>query len=48
VPFQVNNDIKDPAGRFVIIQGRLVTEIINLVNIYGPIRMTLNFIATYF
>lgn len=35
-PFQVNNVIKDPAGRFVIIQGRLVTEIINLVNIYGP------------
>lgn len=36
VPFHIQDIIKDPAGRFVIIQGELLTERINLVNIYGP------------
>lgn len=36
VPFQVQNIIKDPAGRFVIIQGELLAERINLLNIHGP------------
>ncbi len=48
VPFQVNNVIKDPAGRFVIIQGRLVTEIINLVNIYGPNKDDSKFYSNIF
>ena len=36
VPFHVQDIIRDPAGRYVIIQGELLTERINLVNIYGP------------
>lgn len=36
MPFQVQDIIKVSAGRFVIIQGVLLTERINLVSIYGP------------
>lgn len=36
VPFQVDNIIKDKRGRYLIIQGSLLTENINLVNVYGP------------
>lgn len=36
VPFQVNNIISDKAGRYLVVQGTLLTESINLVNVYGP------------
>ena len=36
VPFQVNNTIVDTAGRYLVVQGTLLREDINLVNIYGP------------
>lgn len=36
VPFQVKNVIKDKMGRYLIIQGSLLSENINLVNLYGP------------
>lgn len=36
VPFQVNKEIADRAGRYLIIQGTYMSKIINLVNIYAP------------
>lgn len=36
VPFQVNNTIQDKHGRFLVVQGTLLRENINLVNVYGP------------
>lgn len=36
VPFQVKNVIGDKLGRYLIIQGSLLSENINLVNLYGP------------
>uniref|UniRef100_A0A669E357 Reverse transcriptase domain-containing protein n=1 Tax=Oreochromis niloticus TaxID=8128 RepID=A0A669E357_ORENI len=36
VPFQVNNTIYDKAGRFLVVQGTLLKETLNLVNVYGP------------
>ncbi len=36
VPFQVKNLIKDRMGRYLIIQGSLLSENVNLVNLYGP------------
>ncbi len=48
VPFQVQDIIKDPAGRYVIIKGMLLTEIINLVNIYGPNKNDPRFYSNIF
>ena len=36
VPFQVSDVIKDKYGRYLIIQGSLLSVNLNLVNIYGP------------
>lgn len=36
VPFQVNNTIFDKAGRFLVVQGILLRENVNLVDVYGP------------
>lgn len=36
VPFHVTNVIKDKFGRYLIIQGSILHETFNLVNIYGP------------
>ena len=36
IPIQVEKITKDPAGRFVIVQGVLFSEKINLINVYGP------------
>lgn len=36
IPFHVINVIKDTFGRYLIIQGSILHEKINLVNIYGP------------
>ena len=36
VPFQVNNVVVDTAGRYLVVQGTLLREDINLVNIYAP------------
>lgn len=36
IPFQVVNSIIDPKGRYIILQGILVYEKLNLVNVYGP------------
>ncbi len=35
VPFQVHV-IGDPAGRYIMVQGTLLSENINLINVYGP------------
>lgn len=35
VPFQVNNTIDDTTGRFMVVQGTLLKESINLVNVFG-------------
>lgn len=36
VPFQVENVVKDRWGRYLIIQGSLLAEKLNLINLYGP------------
>lgn len=36
VPFQIIKIIKDSNGRYVIVQGNIMSQKINLVNIYGP------------
>lgn len=36
VPFQIHNVIRDPAGRYIMVQGTLLYEKINLINLYGP------------
>lgn len=36
VPFQVKNIIKDKRERYLIVQGSLLLENLNLVNLYGP------------
>lgn len=36
VPFQVQNIVKDKWGRYLIIKSPLLTERLNLVNLYGP------------
>ena len=36
VPFEVTNEIKDTFGRYIIIQGSILSTKLNLVNIYGP------------
>uniref|UniRef100_A0AAQ5X3B6 exodeoxyribonuclease III n=1 Tax=Amphiprion ocellaris TaxID=80972 RepID=A0AAQ5X3B6_AMPOC len=36
VPFQMIKTIQDPAGRYVIAQGNILSFAVNLVSIYGP------------
>lgn len=36
VPFQVDNTISDNAGRYLVVQGKLLGDNINLINVYGP------------
>lgn len=36
VPFQVEKITKDSAGRFIIVEGYLFGDKINLINVYGP------------
>lgn len=36
IPFQINNTTLDPGGRFIILQGHLFGQYLNLVNVYGP------------
>lgn len=36
VPFQVKHVLKDKFGRYLIVQGSLLSENLNLVNVYGP------------
>ena len=44
----VTEVISDKFGRFLIIQDKLYTEYLNLVNIYAPNMMTQIFSITYF
>lgn len=48
VPLQIKNIIKDPAGRYIIVQGMLLFENINLINVDGPNERTLNSITISF
>uniref|UniRef100_A0A669DA51 Reverse transcriptase domain-containing protein n=1 Tax=Oreochromis niloticus TaxID=8128 RepID=A0A669DA51_ORENI len=36
IPFQMTKIIKDPAGRYVITQGTILSITLNLVSLYGP------------
>lgn len=36
VPFRLIHEVVDPAGRYIILQGTVLTSLITLVNIYGP------------
>ena len=36
IPFQVIKTIQDPLGRYIIVQGNILTQKLNLINVYGP------------
>ena len=36
IPFKTTRSIQDPLGRFIIVQGNLLSLKLNLINIYGP------------
>lgn len=36
IPFQTAKTIQDPSGRYLIVQGTLLSKALTLVNIYGP------------
>lgn len=36
LPFQVTKTIQDPFGRYIIISGDILSQKINLINVYGP------------
>lgn len=36
IPYQILQTICDPAGRHIIIRGTLLSEHLNLFNVYGP------------
>lgn len=36
IPFQINATTLEPGGRFIILQGNLFGQHLNLVNVYGP------------
>ncbi len=42
VSFEVNNTIRDIGGRYLIVQGTLINEKLNMVNIYARTMTTLN------
>ena len=48
VPFHVTNVIKDKFGRYLIIQGSILRENINLVNVYGPNTDNDSFFTNFF
>lgn len=48
ITFQVKNVIKDRLGRYLIIQGTLLTENLNLVSVYGPNIDNANFYVDLF
>lgn len=48
VPFQVSNTISDTAGTYLVVQGTLLQENINLVNLYGPNEDNLAFFENLF
>lgn len=36
IPFQMDKTIQDPSGRYLIVQGTLLSKRLNLINVYGP------------
>lgn len=36
IPLRIDKITKDPKGRFLIVQGNILSTRINLVNVYGP------------
>lgn len=36
IPFQVTKTTQDPYGRYIIVQGNILSQKLNLINIYGP------------
>lgn len=36
IPFRLNHEETDPAGRYIILQGTILASQITLVNVYGP------------
>lgn len=43
IPFQIKNIIKDKKGRYLVLQGTLFSELLNLTNVYGPNNDDSNF-----
>lgn len=48
VPFQPEKTESDPGGRHIIVQGRMFSERITLVNIYAPNHDDLTFFQRIF
>lgn len=48
IPLNVMKVISDKTGRFLIIQGTLFTELLNLVNVYAPNQDDPNFFSNLF
>lgn len=48
IPLQIEGVIDDSNGRFLIIQGRLLSTQVNLINIYGPNNDDVNFFNDLF
>ena len=48
IPFQIKQTICDPAGRYIIIKGALLSEKLNLINVYGPNEDDRNFFNNLF
>lgn len=48
VPFQTIQTIQDPAGRYVIVQGHILSATLNLVCVYGPNEDTPKFFEDLF
>lgn len=36
LPFQIINTTQDPSGRYIIVQGNIMLQKINLINVYSP------------
>lgn len=48
IPFQPIKTIQDPAGRFVIMQGTILSLTLNLISVYGPNEDNPNFLKNLF
>lgn len=48
IPFQVAKIIQDPSGRYLIVQGTLLSKSLILVNVYGPMEDIPKFYSNLF
>lgn len=48
IPYQIDKVINDPNGRFLIVQGNLLSTRLNLITVYGPNDDNANFYNNLF